>query len=103
MGAPQNSVSPHFRSFAALKFVVPVTKVRSDSLAVLLDRIAVQAPHLLTTQGAMTFVISQVNGGGIRKDRFVLRINGVSVLGIAAFWLATTCCNIFWRLSFVVI
>ena len=41
--------------------LVKHSAVRSDSLAVLLDRIAVQAPHLLTTQGAMTFVISQVD------------------------------------------
>ena len=36
------------------------SQVRSDSLAVLMDRIALQAPHLFTTPGALTFVISQV-------------------------------------------
>lgn len=33
--------------------------MRSDSLAVLMDRISEQAPHLFTTPGALSFVISQ--------------------------------------------
>lgn len=41
--------------------LVKHSAVRSDSLAVLMDRIAVQAPHLFTTPGALTFVISQVD------------------------------------------
>ncbi|CAJ1389541.1 unnamed protein product [Effrenium voratum] len=46
--------------------LVKHSAVRSDSLAVLLDGIAVQAPHLFSTPGAVTFVISQVDA--LRQD-----------------------------------
>ncbi|CAK9086615.1 unnamed protein product [Durusdinium trenchii] len=41
--------------------LVKHSAVRSDSLALLMDRIAQEAPHLFTTPGALTFVISQVD------------------------------------------
>jgi len=52
--------------------------VRSDSLAVLMDRIAVQAPHLFTTPGALTFVISQV-------ERLAPRIQGWKIMKTPGF------------------
>ncbi|CAK9113303.1 Uncharacterized protein SCF082_LOCUS52511 [Durusdinium trenchii] len=67
--------------------LVKHSAVRSDSLALLMDRIAQEAPHLFTTPGALTFVISQVDavridesddetGGGERVLRDLKKDDG---------------------------
>ncbi|CAE7901350.1 unnamed protein product, partial [Symbiodinium microadriaticum] len=49
-----------------LIILVKYNSVKSDSLAVLLDRISDLAPHLYSTPGALTFVISQCDA--LRAD-----------------------------------
>ena len=64
--------------YLSIYLPLPRVQVRSDSLAVLMDRIAVQAPHLFTTPGALTFVISQV-------ERLAPRIQGWKIMKTPGF------------------
>ena len=71
-------ISIYLSTYLSIYIPLPWVQVRSDSLAVLMDRIAVQAPHLFTTPGALTFVISQV-------ERLAPRIQGWKIMKTPGF------------------